>query len=139
MNASNKTVDSTHFSGSSVSSSEQSVTFGCISIREFERIVGDHPDVSDLGPPLAIGWGYCENDDVTVDDYECQRDGQRCKLEPLEGTVRRNILQYGFQVAKEDINDSIREVYRAQKQRHKRRKKRGVLDRLGKVFMLKRS
>ena len=107
-------------SSRSLSSSDSSVvSFGDIQVREFERIAGDHPDVSDLaGPPLSIGWGFLEKDSVPVDDYEMRR--QRCDskdLQPLDGKTRRKILEEGFAVPAEEMKMIIREVSRTQRRR----------------------
>jgi hypothetical protein len=109
---------------SSLASRCSSVTFGEIQVREFERIVGDHPGVSDRGPPLAIGWGYNERQAVQVETFEAERRPSRSvgHLQPLKGELRRNILLYGFSVSTDDINESLREVCRVQKQRSKTNK-----------------
>jgi hypothetical protein len=46
------------------------VQFDSISIRECNRIVGDHPD---LEIPLAIGWKYVDRPLMKVDEYEVAR------------------------------------------------------------------
>ena len=123
----------------SESSCQSTVSFGEIQIREFERIVGDHPDVSDRGPPLAIGWAYYQHDAVPLDEYECQlyspkREQRRQKrssddrspsrrrisnnlMVPLNGATRRIILQHGFNVPIQEILDMERQVEETKKQR----------------------
>ena len=48
------------------------VQFGTVEIRDYKRILGDHPCVS-IGPPLSIDWDYEENKPQDVDEYEFDR------------------------------------------------------------------
>ena len=102
----------------------RSVTFGKIQIREFERIVGDHPMVSDLrGPPLSIGWGYNECDAVPVDEFESWRCCRRSiRLEPLNGEIRGVIL---FDATAEEIKEALLDVQRTKKQRRETVRRQG--------------
>ena len=104
------------------------VSFGDIRVREFERIAGDHPDVSDLGPPLAIGWGYYEIDAMPIDDYESIRCYHRHpKLEKLPAETRRIILQYGFCIPMEEICAKQREAMRAKQRREETVRRQGTI------------
>lgn len=59
------------------------VEFGVVNVREYERILGDHPD-ADEGPPLAIGWEYeSVVRDLPVDDFEMTRQSKRRSLQSL--------------------------------------------------------
>ena len=121
-------------SNSSVSS-RSSVSFGEVQLREFVRVVGDNPCVSDRGPPLSIGWAYYEHSSLPLDEYERQqvRHGHRQKsfggsktmrtedfssLERLNGHARRMILERGFSVSPEDIVAMEKEVERTKRRRH---------------------
>ena len=55
------------------------VSFQSVQIREYERIAGDHPDVTDhlKGPPLSIGWRHSEIVSIPIDSYESTRQKQR--------------------------------------------------------------
>jgi len=47
--------------------SRRSVSYGSIHVREFNRIVGDHPDASG-GPPMSIGWDFIEKKPIAIDE-----------------------------------------------------------------------
>ena len=102
---------------SSVSSSVGgSVRFGSIQIREYERIVGDHPDVK-VGPPLGIGWNYVEHEPVDVNSYESSRRPTTRIVRRLTSVTRKNILMNVFGIPEEEIaaaekeNQKIRKLY----------------------------
>ena len=46
-------------------------------VREYNRTVGDHPDVSDDGPPLTITWDYIQLPNVPVQYYEAKKKRRR--------------------------------------------------------------
>jgi hypothetical protein len=73
----------------------KSVTFKLIEVREYERVLGDHPDTT-LGPPISIGWGFVEHDAVDLDEYESQR--KKSGIKVLLAHTRRRILRdvYGY-------------------------------------------
>lgn len=52
------------------------VTFDTVSIREYNRILGDHPDCTE-GPPITIGWNYSEQPVQDLEDYESNRHQRR--------------------------------------------------------------
>ena len=62
--------------------------FSTISVRSFDRTVGDHPCCE--GSALSLDWEYCQLPEVTVDMYESKmRKPLGRKLFPWE---RRKIL-----------------------------------------------
>jgi hypothetical protein len=64
-----------------------SVRFSTVSVRSFDRTVGDHPCRE--GPALSLDWGYRQLPNISVDTYETARKPKRGKLFPWE---RRKIL-----------------------------------------------
>jgi hypothetical protein len=114
------------------------VMFGDVQVREFERIAGDHPAVTDRGPPLSIGWAFHQGEAISLDAFEAQQqqhqhkrclsssldhnnESQRClntSPQPIKGDTRRMILLHGFDVSKDDIQEMEREVEKTKKQRH---------------------
>ena len=124
--------------GSSLSDSDKfslsnsSVSFGNVQVREFERIAGDHPDVSDFGPPLSIGWAFVEGDAIPLEEFERQtspftrRSSSNSSLERVSGETRRNILHYGFDVSKEEIHEMERRVQKSKQRRRQTIKRQGT-------------
>ena len=104
-----------------------SVTFADVTVREFERVVGDQIP-SDLGPPLSIGWRYHEEERVPLDAFEYERRQKRSsKLEPLHGETRRIILHHCFGCTADDIQACVKEVERTKKLRTQTIKRQGKI------------
>ncbi|KAL7576842.1 hypothetical protein ACA910_013855 [Epithemia clementina (nom. ined.)] len=63
----------------SVSSHDGSgnVCWGDVVIYEFPNILGDHPSVSDGGPPLTIGWKPSKRETMNVEYYEYLKERQQ--------------------------------------------------------------
>ena len=100
-------------------SPNKSVSFGVVQVREYERVVGDHPGVSDSGPALSLGWRYEENEvEVSVDSYERIHGSRKSNpIKPLKGTTRRIVLEVYFHVPKSEIYAAQREVAGTKQQR----------------------
>ena len=86
------------------------VQFGTVEIRDYKRILGDHPCVS-IGPPLSIDWDYEENEPQDVDDYEFDRVLSRKSQQEmyLNYYARKHILgqdytEADFKQVKKEIN-----------------------------------
>jgi hypothetical protein len=124
--------------------SDQSATSECslvgfsdVKVRQYERVAGDHPDVTDphRGPPLSIGWRYCECEAVSVESYEkLRRISRSSVLEPINGQMRKNILQYGFQVPESECHQTMKDVSRSKKLREKTNKQSKYGERLEMVM-----
>lgn len=96
-----------------------SVTFGVISIREYERTVGDNPSVTS-GPPISIGWSYMPSFEAAVDEYETSRPCRRTKREfYLPSDLRKDLLlnEWGYSV--EEVRRAKREATYIQYHREK--------------------
>ena len=100
-----------------------SVSFGNVQVREFERIVGDNPGMSDYGPPLGIGWRYYDSGvKLPVESFKMTHGPvfspyRRNQLLPLQGETRRIILENYFDVSRKEIRAAMREVARTKQQR----------------------
>merc|ERR1719428_888395 len=96
----------------------RSVSFGPIHVRQYERIVGDHPDTK-VGVPLSIGWGYYEDDNypdgVSIERYESDRI-RKGKMR-MSSITRKNLLLNVFGLPE-------KEVLQAEKRSKKLRKER---------------
>jgi len=113
-----RAVEDDHDGSSSDGSSSNKrsrVTFGEIKIREFNRVVGDHPETK-VGPPLSLSWEHRDLPGRPLDDYELARPLRKRSLR-LNSVARRNILVGDFQVDEEDIAMAEREAQRIQQQR----------------------
>lgn len=88
-------------------SKRRSVSFGPIHVRQYERIVGDHPETK-VGVPLAIGWAYYEDDQhpngVSIDRYESDKI-QRSKIR-LSSITRKNMMLHVFKLDEEEIRQA---------------------------------
>lgn len=82
----------------------RSVSFGPIHVRQYERIVGDHPETK-VGVPLAIGWAYYEDDmlpnGISIERYEADRI-YKGKIR-MSSITRKNMLLNVFGLAEKDI------------------------------------
>lgn len=99
--------------------SDRRVSFGGIHIREYERIVGDHPDTR-IGVPLAIGWGFHEHQSVPLDKYESER-VRKGNLR-MSSITRKNILHNVFGIPEEELRSAEKEVQKIKKSRERSNK-----------------
>jgi hypothetical protein len=97
------------------SSNSRRVQFGFIEIREYERIVGDHPDVK-VGPPMGIGWQYYQNDKQSIETYESTRVPKKYVLR-MSSITRKNMLRNIFNIPEYEIRSAEKEVQKIQKLR----------------------
>jgi len=115
---------------------QRSVTFGHCHVREYNRTVGDHPDVSNGGPPLTIDWDYVQHSDTPLDWYEGQKQRRRQRrmeklmqsLKPnqslphipniemtvprIKGKMRRQLLASEFHVSEEELDKAEEDARR---------------------------
>jgi len=114
------------------------VEFGTVKVREYNRVAGDHPGVSDprRGPPLAIGWAFHEAGAISLDSFEESRRFSRSPhILPINGEMRKNILKHGFQVSESECQATMREASRCKKLREKTNRQSKFGDRV-EGFML---
>jgi hypothetical protein len=92
----------------------KAVSFGVVEVREYNRIVGDHPEVR-FGPPLTISWDYYAHPPVYIDTYETTHVHK--KPTRMSSITRRNLLQNVFGATDEEIQQSEKECQKIQKRR----------------------
>ncbi len=97
--------------------------FTSVSIREYVRIVGDHPDCR-VGPPLSLGWEYTEMPMLDLDEYESHHTKRQNFR--LTSVTRKNMLHHGFGIPESEIRLAEKEVQKILKQRHDSVKQRKV-------------
>lgn len=93
------------------------VSFSNLEIREYTIALSDHPDCS-YGPPIQLGWEYCVQAPVSVDDYEetrCPRSRGQQLLLPYP--VRRDWLLEEGGYTKQDLQWAFQEVERVKYER----------------------
>jgi hypothetical protein len=100
---------------STVTKSRKTVSFGVIQIREYNRVLGDNPDVR-VGPPVSIGWEYVQNEALALNDYEINKPERKHSLR-MSSITRKNILKNVFGVPEADIVAAEKEVQKIRKQR----------------------
>ena len=99
----------TSISETNCSSYKSRVSFSTVEIREYERVVGDHPETK-VGPPIAIGWAFAEPEVSMLDDYEADRTATRKGTRRLSSITRKNILKNVFEIPEEEIRMAEKEV-----------------------------
>jgi len=98
------------------SSFHRKVSFGPIHVREFERIVGDHPDCK-VGVPLAIGWAFYERKPVSIEEHENDRFLKGKNNMRMTSITRKNILQNVFGIPEEELRSAEKENQKIRQQR----------------------
>mmetsp|Transcript_42233 Transcript_42233/g.61698 ORF Transcript_42233/g.61698 Transcript_42233/m.61698 type:complete len:243 (-) Transcript_42233:90-818(-) len=115
---------------------KQSVSFGAIEVRTHERMLGDHPCVSD-GAPVTLGWKYNQQDAMPVDKYERAR-GPTRQLDQLRipREMRVQILLEHANVPLRDVKEAELSTLKAQEEMRKSMK-RARTSRSGQVDEMK--
>jgi len=112
---------------SSFSESRPRVSFGSIQIREYNRVVGDHPDVK-VGPPISIGWEFYEHAPQPLDEYDANSSSRKgLGLQRLSSITRKNLLHNVFGVPEEEIRLAEKEVQQILKQRERSKRQSKLL------------
>lgn len=94
-----------------------SVNWGSVQIREYNRIVGDHPETL-VGPPLTLDWHYIERQPISLDEYEEQRPEKKVFFRlRLSSVTRKNLLKNEFGISDEEIAAAEKEIQLTRKQR----------------------
>mmetsp|Transcript_4928 Transcript_4928/g.8526 ORF Transcript_4928/g.8526 Transcript_4928/m.8526 type:complete len:286 (-) Transcript_4928:178-1035(-) len=103
-------------SQSNPSAFEKSVSFDAIEVREYTRILGDHPDTM-MGPPITLSWEYCTplTKPLGIEEYERERGERRSKTQLLaHPNVRRRWLrEASMPVSENEMKRAEREVHRS--------------------------
>ena len=94
--------------------SSSSVSFSNLEIREYNIALSDHPDCS-YGPPIQLGWEYCEQDPVSVDVYEENRSPRRRNL--VHDAFRRSALLNEAGYTEEELQLAMEDVQRVKQER----------------------
>ena len=87
------------------------VKFHQITIREYNRTLGDNPSVS-AGPPIALDWEYNpESEILTIEDYEAQKPQRRRNVElVVPRNLREKLLKFECGFSRRQIAQSVRSV-----------------------------
>jgi len=98
----------------------RSVSFGPIHVRQYERIVGDHPETK-VGVPLGIGWAYSDDEDhpdgISIELYEVDRI-RKGKLR-MSSITRKNMMLHVFGFPEEEIKSAEKRSAKLRKQKEK--------------------
>jgi hypothetical protein len=94
---------------------KRAVSFGLIQIREYNRVVGDNPNVR-VGPPMSIGWGFVEKQSLQIDVYERTKHRRKSPL-LMDSITRKSMLRNVYDVPAEDIRAAEQQVQKIQRQR----------------------
>ena len=100
---------------SMTTSNKRSVSFKTIEVREYERVLGDHPSTK-YGPPMSIGWAFVEHDAIALDEYEAQRK-QKNGITVLLAQTRRSILRDDYNYSDKELHEAERDAARTFYQR----------------------
>ena len=94
-----------------------SVRFDQVTVREYERVLGDNP-ACPFGPSVAVGWSFHERRPQGVDAYESARFGRRRSPSELmlSRRERERILTH-WGVPNAEVAQGVREKNRARMRR----------------------
>jgi hypothetical protein len=90
------------------------VSFGSIQVREYERVVGDHPETR-IGVPISIGWGYNAKEAVTIETYEANKTPKI--MLRMSSITRKNILHEVFGIPEKELREAEKEVQKIKNSR----------------------
>ncbi len=106
--------DSNHSTVTAELRKKTRVKFSTVAIREYNRIVGDHPDCK-VGPPMSISWEFAELPVQGVDEFESNH--KRRRNIRLTSITRKNMLHHVFGIPESEIRLAEKEVQKILKQR----------------------
>lgn len=86
----------------------RAVSFGSVIIREYSRVLSDHPDVK-VGPPIGLGWDFLQHGALPLDEYEQNRPERR-KILRLSSITRKNLLVNVFGYSEEEVRAAEKEI-----------------------------
>ena len=93
---------------------ETKIRFGSVIVREYNQVMGDHPEVK-VGPPISLGWLYEERAALPLDDYEESRPKKR--LMKLTSITRKNLLLNVYGYSEEEIKSTEKEIQKIRRKR----------------------
>ena len=96
------------------------ISFDCVEIREYNRILSDNPATTN-GPPVGLGWNYSPEDTLRIDleTYESyQSNARRSKRQlAIPSQVRQEmLLEEGY--SRGEIARTVREIRKIREQRN---------------------
>jgi hypothetical protein len=101
------------------------VSFGSVYIRQYERIVGDHPETK-VGVPVSIGWKYYDSKEqysspISIYEYDEYRvsKGRGKYLLKMSSITRRNMLLNVFDIPEQELARAEKETKKIKKQRNR--------------------
>lgn len=94
---------------------KKSVSFGSVSVREYNRIVGEHPETK-VGPPIALGNEFVENPTIHIDEFESSKPESKRSLR-MSSITRKNLLLNVWGYSEEEVLAAEKEVQKIRKQR----------------------
>lgn len=104
---------------STETNSSKSVSFSGVQIREYSRIIGDHPSCQS-GIPVTLGWDFVEAEVEDLDKYETRRLRRRkTKHLFLSSITRFNILAYHFGYQVDDLKKAERDANMRRRKRQR--------------------
>lgn len=98
---------------------DQHVKFDSISIRQYQVVLGDNPEVS-AGPPLSLGWSFSSFGPIPLEAYESHKQNQdRREGHDLvvPAFMRRQILLRNHISTNAEIVERVKEVRVVRSQR----------------------
>ena len=98
----------------------RSVVFDRITIREYERVVGDNPSCA-KGPPISIGWAYNDVAEATVDIFErFRRPRAKNRREfQVSHEKRHEMLKSEWKVSMTDLEQAQEDALQIQDSRYR--------------------
>jgi hypothetical protein len=100
-------------------SPKKSVSFDSVTVREYNRVIGDHPEVK-VGPPVSLGWEYLQLPEQSLEEYHESKPERRSLR--LSSITRKNLLLNVFGYSEEEIRAAEKEVQVIRKKREQSRK-----------------
>jgi hypothetical protein len=97
-----------------VPSPKKTVSFFSVTVRQYNRVIGDHPEVR-VGPPVSLGWEYLQLPEQTLEEYQESKPERRSLR--LSSITRKNLLLNVFGYSEEEIRAAEKEVQVIQKKR----------------------
>lgn len=96
---------------------KRTVSFGKLETREFSIALSDHPSCS-YGPPISLGWDFCDRESVELDKYEEDRSPRRAMHQMiLSYNVRRYLLLKRAGYSHDELEKAMSDVERVKRER----------------------